>query len=350
MTTLARVRCHVAENRRQIRRSVDIPTSDNDGSLSVAAVARDSAWLVTRRRHTVTGLFAAVRRLRRGWECVHSGGTAVTEYDDRLRGDQEQAAGRVGDRGLSAGGQHVADHRRAAGRGGRCPGRAARSGRCLRSGQCGAGRGAPVRRGDRGRLRGQSAGAGPRTGGRRASAGDVRRGRRREAAGAGRVVRPGAQHGRRDVRAEPPAGRGRAGPGDQARVAGSRWPAGRRAAWSGRCSRPCRSGRRRRPGCSRPTLWGTEEHLSELFGDRVEWTALAASASTSSAITRRSTSPSGSSEFYGPITRLAGTLGGSDKRAVRGRPGRRTASIRLRERRHGRRSGGVPGRSVATRR
>jgi len=54
-------------------------------------------------------------------------------------------------------------------------------------------------------------------------------------------------------------------------------------------------------------LWGTEDRLADLFGDKVEWVSL----------TRRTfdfcyRSPEHFSEwfrlYYGPITRLAGTL------------------------------------------
>ena len=62
-----------------------------------------------------------------------------------------------------------------------------------------------------------------------------------------------------------------------------------------------------RPG----VLWGTPEHLSALFGDRVEWTSL-----TTREFVFRYHSPEHFSqwfrEYYGPITRLAGTLSGSD--------------------------------------
>jgi ubiquinone/menaquinone biosynthesis C-methylase UbiE len=66
------------------------------------------------------------------------------------------------------------------------------------------------------------------------------------------------------------------------------------------------------PAGVRPaTLWGTGEHLSELFGDRVEWTAL-----NTREYVFRYLSPAHFSEwfrqFYGPITRLAGTLSADD--------------------------------------
>jgi ubiquinone/menaquinone biosynthesis C-methylase UbiE len=64
-------------------------------------------------------------------------------------------------------------------------------------------------------------------------------------------------------------------------------------------------------GVRPPVLWGTREHLAELFGDRVEWTAL-----TRREYVFRYRSPEHFSEwfrqFYGPITRLAGTLSGED--------------------------------------
>jgi ubiquinone/menaquinone biosynthesis C-methylase UbiE len=61
------------------------------------------------------------------------------------------------------------------------------------------------------------------------------------------------------------------------------------------------------PGVRSPMLWGTEDRLAELFGDRVQWVAL----------NRRTFdfcyhSPEHFSEwfrlYYGPITKLAGTL------------------------------------------
>ena len=66
-------------------------------------------------------------------------------------------------------------------------------------------------------------------------------------------------------------------------------------------------------GVKSPMLWGTESRLADLFGDKVEWVSL----------TRRTfdfcyRSPEHFSEwfrlYYGPITRLAGTLD-DDKRA-----------------------------------
>ncbi len=66
-------------------------------------------------------------------------------------------------------------------------------------------------------------------------------------------------------------------------------------------------------GVSSPMLWGTAERLAELFGDTVEWTSL----------TKRTFdfvyhSPAHFSEwfrlYYGPITRLAGSLD-DDRRA-----------------------------------
>jgi ubiquinone/menaquinone biosynthesis C-methylase UbiE len=64
-------------------------------------------------------------------------------------------------------------------------------------------------------------------------------------------------------------------------------------------------------GVRPPTLWGTPEHLAELFGDRVEWIALA-----KREYVFRYHSPEHFSqwfrEYYGPITRLSGTLSGPD--------------------------------------
>jgi SAM-dependent methyltransferase len=64
-------------------------------------------------------------------------------------------------------------------------------------------------------------------------------------------------------------------------------------------------------GVRPPTLWGTPEHLAELFGERVEWVGL-----TKREYVFRYHSPAHFSQwfrqFYGPITRLAGTLSGQD--------------------------------------
>ncbi len=59
------------------------------------------------------------------------------------------------------------------------------------------------------------------------------------------------------------------------------------------------------------TLWGTPEHLAELFGERVEWASL-----TKREFVFRYLSPEHFSEwfrdYYGPITRLSGTLSNQD--------------------------------------
>jgi ubiquinone/menaquinone biosynthesis C-methylase UbiE len=66
------------------------------------------------------------------------------------------------------------------------------------------------------------------------------------------------------------------------------------------------------PAGVRPaTLWGTPEHLTALFGDRIEWTSL-----KNRDYVFSYHSPEHFSEwfrqYYGPITRLAGTLSGED--------------------------------------
>lgn len=64
-------------------------------------------------------------------------------------------------------------------------------------------------------------------------------------------------------------------------------------------------------GVRSPMLWGTPEYLAELFGDRVDWTAL-----ERREFVLRYRSPEHFSQwfrlYYGPITRLAGTLSGPD--------------------------------------
>jgi ubiquinone/menaquinone biosynthesis C-methylase UbiE len=67
------------------------------------------------------------------------------------------------------------------------------------------------------------------------------------------------------------------------------------------------------PAGVRPaTLWGTPEHLTELFGDRVEWVSL-----TKRDFVFRYRSAEHFSEwfrqFYGPITKLAGALSAEDR-------------------------------------
>jgi ubiquinone/menaquinone biosynthesis C-methylase UbiE len=67
------------------------------------------------------------------------------------------------------------------------------------------------------------------------------------------------------------------------------------------------------PAGVRPaSLWGTPEHLSELFGDRVEWISL-----NKEHYVFRYYSPEHYSQwfrdFYGPITRLAGSLSTEDE-------------------------------------
>jgi ubiquinone/menaquinone biosynthesis C-methylase UbiE len=63
-------------------------------------------------------------------------------------------------------------------------------------------------------------------------------------------------------------------------------------------------------GVRPPALWGTPEHLAELFGDRVEWVT------RKRIFTFHYHSPEHFSEwfrqYYGPVTRLAGTLSGED--------------------------------------
>jgi ubiquinone/menaquinone biosynthesis C-methylase UbiE len=64
-------------------------------------------------------------------------------------------------------------------------------------------------------------------------------------------------------------------------------------------------------GVTPPTSWGTPEHLDELFGDRVEWVSR-----EPRLFTFRYHSPEHFAqwfqEFYGPITRLTGTLSDAD--------------------------------------
>ena len=60
-------------------------------------------------------------------------------------------------------------------------------------------------------------------------------------------------------------------------------------------------------GVRPPVLWGTPEHLAELFGDRVEWTTFTR---REYAFRYRSTEHFSEwfRQYYGPITRLAGSL------------------------------------------
>jgi ubiquinone/menaquinone biosynthesis C-methylase UbiE len=64
-------------------------------------------------------------------------------------------------------------------------------------------------------------------------------------------------------------------------------------------------------GLQPAAAWGTEQHLVELFGDRVEWISLA----TRTYVFRYHSAQHYSAwfrEFYGPITRLSATLTGAD--------------------------------------
>jgi ubiquinone/menaquinone biosynthesis C-methylase UbiE len=66
------------------------------------------------------------------------------------------------------------------------------------------------------------------------------------------------------------------------------------------------------PGVRPPALWGTPEHLDELFGDRVGWTAR----TVRTYVFRYHSAQHFSQwfrDFYGPITRLAGTLAEADR-------------------------------------
>ena len=59
-------------------------------------------------------------------------------------------------------------------------------------------------------------------------------------------------------------------------------------------------------------LWGTPEHLAEIFGDRVEWVSL----TTRQYAFRYHSADHFSQWFrdhYGPIARLAGTLSAADE-------------------------------------
>jgi ubiquinone/menaquinone biosynthesis C-methylase UbiE len=64
-------------------------------------------------------------------------------------------------------------------------------------------------------------------------------------------------------------------------------------------------------GMTPPARWGTEEHLADLFGDKVEWISL-----TRQHYVFRYHSAEHFSQwfrsYYGPITRLAGTLSQAD--------------------------------------
>ena len=98
---------------------------------------------------------------------------------------------------------------------------------------------------------------------------EVARGGRRGDALRRRRVRRGALLRGRDVRAASPDRRRRAGPGLPARRdhrAGQLDPARvHRPAARGRCAR---MRRRARPGAQPPPLWGDEEHVRSLLGDR----------------------------------------------------------------------------------
>ena len=126
----------------------------------------------------------------------------------------------------------------------------------------------PGRHGRR-RLRPGAARARPRTRRRRAARDRVRRGRRPGPPLRGRRAstsrcRSSARCSRPTTRRPPPSCCGWSSP-----AAGSDWPTGPPTAPSARCSKRWRKHAPPPPGVESPLLWGTEEHLRELFGDGI---------------------------------------------------------------------------------
>ena len=119
------------------------------------------------------------------------------------------------------------------------------------------------------RLRPGAARARPRTRRRRAAGDRVRRGRRPGPALRGRQLRRRHVDLRRDVRPRPAENGRRAAARGQTRRPDRDGQLVAPTAPSARCSRRSPSTRRRRPASTSPLLWGTEEHVRELFGDRI---------------------------------------------------------------------------------
>ena len=240
---------------------------------------------------------------------------------------KKNAAGGLGDRRLPAGRQHAADHRRAAGRGGRRAGRPAGARRRLRAGQRGDRGGPPVRRGDRRRLRHQPAGAGPRAGRRPSTCRDLHSRATPSSCRSptapfdltlstvGVMFAPDHQRAADELVRVTDAGRedragqldperhGRPAVQDRRRVGAA---AGRRATGDA-VGHPGAPGRavRRPGGVGQPHRAGR----------------------TCSGTTRRSTSRSGSAQYYGPITRLGRHAVRRGPRPVRRRPRRRARAV-----------------------
>ena len=82
----------------------------------------------------------------------------------------------------------------------------------------------------------------------------------------GRQLRRRAVDRRRDVHAEPRAGRGRARPRRAAPAAASVWPTGPPRASSARCSRSSAPHVPPPAGVPSPLQWGTDDRLEELLG------------------------------------------------------------------------------------
>ena len=187
----------------------------------------------------------------------------------RLHRPQDPPADRLGERRLRRHRHHAADRRRAARRGLRPALGRARARRRRRQRQRHAGGRAPRLPRDLDRLRASRCSiAAPSAPTPKRLEVDVPGRRRRGAAVRGRELRRGALHVRRDVRARPREGRRR----DAARVPARRAHRPRqldaRRASSASCSRLIGRHLPPPPGVQPPSLWGTEAHLRELFGDQ----------------------------------------------------------------------------------
>ena len=176
------------------------------------------------------------------------------------------------------------------------------------------------RGGDRLRPRPARAGTGTRRGG--APHDRLRRRGRRGDPVRRRLVRRRCLGLRVDVRARPPPHRGRDPPRDPPRRRGSS------ASWTEGSGRPVRTVADHVPppaGVQSPMLWGTEQHLLDLFGDEVAWKHRRRT------FTFRFTSSRGVRRHVRPLLRADAGGRGRRARARRGPAGARATVERLPE-------------------
>ena len=175
-------------------------------------------------------------------------------------------------------------------------------------------------------------------------------GRRRGASLRRRRVRRRHLLVRRDVRPRPPGRWPTSCCASAGREARSGWSTSRPRAWQREFFETLRAATRRRlpPGALPPLLWGSEEHVRELFGDRVESLEL-----TRREYVERAASPRDYVELFkqtfGPVVALYAILADQPDRAGGARA--RVPRVRhAREPRRAERAGRVPLRVPARRR